>query len=144
MWDTSGQERFRAITPSYYRGSHGFLVVYDVTNRESFHNLQNWMEEIERSLTKEGTPMILIGNKIDAASGYRRQVSREDGQAFAQEHKMSFLETSAKNAENVDTAFHELFNSVVDKCSSGIETSAKIVLKPASSYYSYCSGVSSC
>lgn len=102
IWDTAGQERFRTITSSYYRGAHGIIIVYDVTDRESFDNVKQWMNEIDRYAC-EKVNTLLVGNKCDMES--KRQVSYEEGQQFADEYGMPFLETSAKNATNVEKAF---------------------------------------
>ncbi|CAI2377533.1 unnamed protein product [Moneuplotes crassus] len=102
IWDTAGQESFRSITRSYYRGSIGALLVYDITQRQSFENLQKWMEEMKENAHSRMT-IILVGNKTDLES--ERQVSYEEGQAFAKDNGLVFFETSAKCAYNVDKAF---------------------------------------
>ncbi|PFH37078.1 putative small GTP binding protein rab1a [Besnoitia besnoiti] len=103
IWDTAGQERFRTITSSYYRGAHGIIIVYDVTDRESFNNVKNWMMEIDK-YAMEGVSKLLVGNKCDLTS--KRVVTYEEGKEFADSCNMRFIETSAKNAHNVEQAFH--------------------------------------
>ena len=76
QWDTAGQERFRTITSSYYRGAHGIIVVYDVTEPDSFRNVQQWMQEIDRYAV-EGVNKLLVGNKIDMTA--KRQVATDTG-----------------------------------------------------------------
>ncbi|KYK67979.1 putative small GTP binding protein rab1a, partial [Toxoplasma gondii TgCatPRC2] len=98
-WDTAGQERFRTITSSYYRGAHGIIIVYDVTDRESFNNVKNWMMEIDK-YAMEGVSKLLVGNKCDLTS--KRTVTYEEGKEFADSCNMRFIETSAKNAHNVE------------------------------------------
>jgi len=102
IWDTAGQERFRTITSSYYRGAHGIIVVYDVTDMESFNNVKQWLAEIERYAC-EGVNKLLVGNKCDLVQ--KKVVDYEMAKAFADSLDIPFLETSAKNATNVEKAF---------------------------------------
>ncbi|PHT60681.1 Ras-related protein RIC1, partial [Capsicum baccatum] len=102
IWDTAGQERFRTITSSYYRGAHGIIVVYDVTDQESFNNVRQWLNEIDRYATPN-VNKILVGNKSDLVAN--RVVSYETAKAFADEIGIPFLETSAKDASNVEQSF---------------------------------------
>ena len=99
QWDTAGQERFRTITSSYYRGAHGIIIVYDITDRESFDNVKQWLNEIDRYAT-ENVNKLLVGNKCDLES--KRQVDFDEAKAFADERGIPFLETSAKNSTNVE------------------------------------------
>ncbi|KFG41598.1 Ras small GTPase family Ras subfamily protein, partial [Toxoplasma gondii MAS] len=108
-WDTAGQERFRTITSSYYRGAHGIIIVYDVTDRESFNNVKNWMMEIDK-YAMEGVSKLLVGNKCDLTS--KRTVTYEEGKEFADSCNMRFIETSAKNAHNVEQAFHIMASEI--------------------------------
>mmetsp|Transcript_11539 Transcript_11539/g.19154 ORF Transcript_11539/g.19154 Transcript_11539/m.19154 type:complete len:207 (-) Transcript_11539:152-772(-) len=102
IWDTAGQERFRTITSSYYRGAHGIIVVYDVTDNESFNNVKQWLHEIDRYAC-ENVNKLLVGNKSDLTS--KRVVSTEQGKEFADSLGIEFLETSAKTSTNVEQAF---------------------------------------
>ena len=102
MWDTAGQESFRSITRSFYRGAAGALLVYDITRRDTFHHLTRWLEDT-RSSGNSNLVIMLIGNKSDLS--HRRQVSYEEGAKFAKDNGLIFLETSAKTAANVDAAF---------------------------------------
>jgi Ras-related protein Rab-1A len=102
IWDTAGQERFRTITSSYYRGAHGIIVVYDVTDQESFTNVKQWLNEIERYASHD-VQKLLVGNKCDLTS--KKAVTMETAKAFAEKVEMPFLETSAKAATNVEKAF---------------------------------------
>ncbi|KAK6470662.1 ras-related protein ORAB-1-like [Huso huso] len=102
IWDTAGQERFRTITSSYYRGAHGIIIVYDVTDQESFDNVKHWLEEIGR-YASENVSRLLVGNKCDLTS--RKVVDSTTGKEYALSLQISFLETSAKNATNVERAF---------------------------------------
>lgn len=101
VWDTAGQERFKTITSSYYRGANAILIVYDVTNLESFENITKWMQEISQHAT-DTILRILVGNKCD---GDKREVSYEDGKALAAEYGILFYETSAKDNINIDETF---------------------------------------
>eukprot|EP00922_Rhytidocystis_sp_ex-Travisia-forbesii_P037529 GHVS01055938.1.p1 GENE.GHVS01055938.1~~GHVS01055938.1.p1 ORF type:complete len:207 (-),score=30.87 GHVS01055938.1:364-984(-) len=101
IWDTAGQESFRSITRSYYRGAAGALLVYDITRRDTFNHLSRWLEEVKQNANPHMTIM-LIGNKCDLE---RREVSTEEGANFAKQHNLIFLETSAKTAQNVEEAF---------------------------------------
>lgn len=102
IWDTAGQERFRTITSSYYRGAHGIIVVYDVTDKESFDNVKQWLQEIERYAC-ENVNKLLVGNKSDLTT--KKVVDYATAKDFADERSIPFLETSAKNASNVEQAF---------------------------------------
>jgi Ras-related protein Rab-1A len=102
IWDTAGQERFRTITSSYYRGAHGIIVVYDVTDQESFNNVKQWLNEIDR-YASEDVNKLIVGNKSDRAN--EKVVDSLTAKAFADEVGIPFLETSAKSAINVEQAF---------------------------------------
>eukprot|EP00939_MAST-03C_sp_MAST-3C-sp1_P000032 g32.t1 len=102
IWDTAGQERFRTITSSYYRGAQGIIIVYDVTDSESYGNVRQWLHEIDRYASEE-VKKLLVGNKCDLEE--KRAVEQEKSTAFAKELGMLFLETSAKQATNVEQAF---------------------------------------
>ena len=102
IWDTAGQERFKTITSSYYKGAHGIIVTYDITDRESFSAIQNWMAEVEKHAS-DNISRILVGNKCDLED--KRAVSTEEGQELADHYCVRFLETSAKDSKNVEQAF---------------------------------------
>jgi len=102
IWDTAGQERFRTITSSYYRGAHGIIVVFDVTDAESFNNVKQWLHEIDRYAC-QNVKKLLVGNKCDLVS--KRAVPAEQAKEFADGLGIQYLETSAKNATNVENAF---------------------------------------
>jgi Ras-related protein Rab-1A len=102
IWDTAGQERFRTITSSYYRGAHGIIIVYDITDMESFNNVKEWMSEIDK-YANDSVCKLLVGNKCDLAES--RVVETAVAQAYADEIGIPFLETSAKDSINVEEAF---------------------------------------
>ena len=115
IWDTAGQERFKNIISSYYRGAHGILVIYDVTDKESFKNITNWLIEIEKNAGKN-ILKVLIGNKSDLED--KRVISYAQGKEFADNYALKFIETSAKKNLNVVEAFQtlgrELMNTSTD------------------------------
>ena len=116
IWDTAGQERFKNITASYYRGGNGVLVVYDITDRDSFENLNSWLIEIEKNANKN-VYKLLIGNKCDLED--KRKVTYQEGKDFAESNGMKFIETSAKDNTKVQEAFElltsEIMKSAVNK-----------------------------
>ncbi|KNA14341.1 hypothetical protein SOVF_108260 [Spinacia oleracea] len=115
IWDTAGQERFRTITSSYYRGAHGIIVVYDVTDMESFNNVKQWLNEIDR-YASDNVNKLLVGNKCDLAAN--RAVPYETAKAFADEIGIPFMETSAKDATNVEQAFMAMTGSIKNRMAS--------------------------
>jgi Ras-related protein Rab-2A len=127
IWDTAGQESFRSITRSYYRGACGALLVYDVTRKETFNHLQSWLEDAKAN-SNTAITIMLIGNKCDLDS--KRQVSREEGEAFAKEHGLVFMETSAKTAQNVDEAFLHTANVIYENVTSGVIDANVVSGKP--------------
>ncbi|CAN6457408.1 unnamed protein product [Victoria cruziana] len=117
IWDTAGQESFRSITRSYYRGAAGALLVYDITRRETFNHLASWLEDARQHANANMTIM-LIGNKCDLA--HRRAVSTEEGEQFAKEHGLIFMEASAKTAQNVEEAFISTAATIYKKIQEGV------------------------
>ncbi|MCP9258178.1 Ras-related protein Rab-35 [Dirofilaria immitis] len=101
IWDTAGQERFRTITSTYYRGTHGVIVVYEVTSGDSFSNVKRWLHEIDTNC--ENVQKVLVGNKADDPE--RRVVLEVDARRFAETMKIPFFETSAKENINVEEMF---------------------------------------
>ena len=110
IWDTAGQERFKNITESYYRGGNGVLVVYDITDRDSFENLNSWLIEIEKNANKN-VYKLLIGNKCDLED--KRKVTYQEGKDFATSNGMQFIETSAKADTKVKEAFELLTQEII-------------------------------
>jgi Ras-related protein Rab-1A len=110
IWDTAGQERFRTITSSYYRGCHGIIVAYDITDGESFENVKDWLSEIDR-YASDGVCRLLVGTKLDLES--KRVVQKATAAEFAEELKMPFVETSAKNSANVEAAFLKMVDCLM-------------------------------
>ncbi|KAH7575964.1 hypothetical protein JRO89_XS02G0264100 [Xanthoceras sorbifolium] len=112
IWDTAGQERFRTITSSYYRGAHGIIIVYDVTDMESFNNVKQWLNEIDR-YANDSVCKLLVGNKCDLVEN--KVVDTETAKAFADELGIPFLETSAKDSINVEQSFLTMASEIKKK-----------------------------
>jgi small GTP-binding protein len=110
IWDSAGQERFRNITSSYYRNSSGIIIVYDVTNMDSFEKVVDWIQEVRRYVPT--VPLIIVGNKSDLVE--ERQVSTENGEELAQRQGLIFLETSAKTNTNIEAAFERLSKKLIE------------------------------
>ena len=111
IWDTAGQERFRTIGTAYYRNTHGVIVVYDVTSRESFVNVEQWLKEIKQNCDRPPT-VVLVGNKDDNA--ILKKVHTEEAADFAAKIGIPLYETSAKENINVDEMFYEVAKMMVD------------------------------
>ena len=111
IWDTAGQERFKTITSTYYKGAHGIIIVYDITDRESFNNVNTWLSEVRKHAGGQ-VVKLLVGNKCDLEE--ERVVSRQEGQDFADSLGVSFLETSAKQRVNIDESFMTLTKQVYE------------------------------
>ncbi|CAG9580336.1 putative ras-related protein rab-2a [Leishmania major strain Friedlin] len=127
IWDTAGQESFRSITRSYYRGASGALLVYDVTRRDTFTHLQSWLEDAKAN-ANTALVIMLIGNKCDLES--KRQVSREEGEAFARCNGLMFMETSAKTSQNVDDAFLQTAALIYDNVQLGMIDASVVSGRP--------------
>lgn len=110
LWDTAGQDRFKNIVASYYRGAHGIILTFDITNQASFQNINRWYDEAQNYLQKS-VPKLLIGNKADLAS--QRTVRSEEGKELADRLGVQYIETSAKNSQNVKLAFETLSRSIL-------------------------------
>ncbi|KAK1422704.1 hypothetical protein QVD17_17990 [Tagetes erecta] len=111
IWDTAGQDRYRAITSAYYRGCVGALVVYDITQKETFQNLDRWLNELHDHMDHDNPVVVmLIGNKADLA--YLRVIPKDEAKAFAQKENAFYMETSALDTLNVETAFRKLVTQV--------------------------------
>ncbi|KAK1320858.1 Ras-related protein Rab2BV [Acorus calamus] len=109
IWDTAGQERYRAITSAYYRGAVGALLVYDITKRQTFDNVQRWLREL-RDHADSNIVIMMAGNKSDLH--HLRAVAEDDAQSLAEKEGLSFLETSALEAVNIEKAFQTILTEI--------------------------------
>ena len=110
IWDTAGMERYRSITSAYYKGAKGVIVVYDICRKVSFDNIDKWIDDF-KSKADEDAVILIIGNKSDLQD--KREVNTEEVKLKAEKNKMAFMETSAKNNENVSKAFLQLFKEII-------------------------------
>lgn len=129
IWDTAGQERYRAITSAYYRGAVGALLVYDITKRQTFDNVQRWLREL-RDHADSNIVIMMTGNKSDL--NHLRAVAEQDGQNLAEKEGLSFLETSALEALNIEKAFQtiltEIYHIISKKALAAQEAAASSVV----------------
>ncbi|KAI9348718.1 ras family-domain-containing protein [Obelidium mucronatum] len=115
IWDTAGQERFRTLTSSYYRGAQGVIMVYDVTQRDSFDHLATWFNELDTYSSNSLVVKMIVGNKVDKETGEAtRQVTRKEGEAFARRMGTLFIESSAKTRAGVKEAFLEVVRKIIE------------------------------
>ncbi|KAK7398940.1 hypothetical protein VNO78_10114 [Psophocarpus tetragonolobus] len=122
IWDTAGQERYHSLAPMYYRGAAAAIVVYDITSMDSFVRAKKWVREVQRQANSSLT-MLLVANKADLED--ERKVSNEEGEEYAKENGLSFLETSAKTAQNVNELFYEIGKRLA-KAKSSHETGMRL------------------
>ena len=123
IWDTAGQERFKSILSSYYKGANGILLLYDITNINSFKSLSNWLIDIEKNSSKN-VKKILIGNKCDLNE--LRKIPMNKGKEFADTYNMKFIETSAKNNVNINECFNILGKELINNLDSKSNKKDKI------------------
>jgi len=139
IWDTAGQERYRAITSAYYRGAVGALLVYDISKRLTFENVERWLKEL-RTHADPSILVMLVGNKCDLK--HLQAVITDDAKSFAEQNNLAFIETSAMDSTNVDVAFEtiliEIYRIVTRKTldptgdnKPGVPGGSRIVLEPA-------------
>ncbi|KAI2623260.1 ras-domain-containing protein [Hypoxylon sp. NC1633] len=143
IFDTAGQERFRTLSTSYYRGAHGVILVYDISNRKSFLSMEKWIDEA-RSNASPDAVLYLVGCKLDKVAAGGRAVSFEEGKAFAESQGAGFCEASSKTRENVRKPFVEVVDQIVQKpqllaaATPGSSSSALNLGGLGSSYSSAC------
>ncbi|KAI4753125.1 secretion related GTPase SrgD [Aureobasidium sp. EXF-3400] len=129
LWDTAGQETYKSITRSYFRGASGALLVFDITRRATFDAVTAWLNDL-RQIAEENIIVVLVGNKSDLASTTtvaqgsgsenKRQVTREEAEAWCTENKvMQYVETSAKSGDNVERAFREVAERIYQNIEAG-------------------------
>ena len=111
VWDTAGQEKYRSLGPVYYRNASCAILVYDVTERSSFKDLDEWINTF-RSAAGDGPPIVIVGNKVDLEEN--KVVEEQEGMAFAEKHNLSFFATSAKSGYNVEFLFQKIASLAVE------------------------------
>ncbi|KAH0789939.1 Ras family protein [Histomonas meleagridis] len=116
IWDTAGQERFKSVSKAYFRNALGGILVFDITNRDSFDDLVGWLNDM-RQLCAPNASIILIGNKVDLEDD--RVVIESEASAYAERYNLSYMETSAKSGKNIQEAFIRLGTEIVHKVKSG-------------------------
>ena len=126
IWDTAGQERYRSVTKAYYKGALGALIVYDITKKETFGNIDNWIADIRNSADKK-VSIILVGNKNDLEQ--EREVSKDSGEMKARQFGFAYMETSALNGTNIELAFQTLIEEVYKRHHKEFESSAKVEIQ---------------
>mmetsp|Transcript_24771 Transcript_24771/g.41281 ORF Transcript_24771/g.41281 Transcript_24771/m.41281 type:complete len:203 (-) Transcript_24771:567-1175(-) len=117
VWDTAGQEAFRSITRSYYRGACSALLLYDISRRDSFEHVSQWLEETKKN-SNPHLVIVLVGNKTDLE--HKRAVSFAEGESMAKAHGLLFLEASAKTGDYVEEAFVTAAINVLERLNSGL------------------------
>ena len=118
IWDTAGQERYRSITSAYYKGAKGAFIVYDITNKSTFDNIDKWISDLKLN-GDQNICIVILGNKSDLNES--RQVSTNDGMKKAEMFKTAFMETSALNGENIGEAFEELIEEIYQNNKAAFE-----------------------
>ena len=112
IWDTAGQERFRTITTSYYKGAHAIVIVFDITEKDSFEHVKVWMQDIDK-FAKQGVMRILVGNKCDLE--HQRAVTKDQGNEMALKYGIKYIETSAKDTINIEELFVNTAKNLMSK-----------------------------
>ena len=112
IFDTAGQERFRSLASNYIRKANGILLVYDISDKNTFLNIENWMTSIKEE-SSDTIPIILIGNKCDLDE--QRKIQKEEGEQFANNNNLKFFETSCKDGDNVENCFIELTKQIIER-----------------------------
>ena len=123
IWDTAGQERYRSVTKAYYKGAKGALLVYDITRKSTFENIDNWLIDLRTNADKD-ILILLIGNKSDLSD--KREISEEEARTKAEQYNIAFLETSAKSGDNIDKAFTQLIEQVYNANMSMLQSNIEI------------------
>ena len=108
IWDSAGQEKYRAISKQYYKKANGIILLYDVTSRESFQNIKQWIKDINNNITMKPF-LILVGNKIDL----ERKVTQQEGEELAQKYNVLYFETSAATGKGIEETFQALVENIM-------------------------------
>ena len=123
IWDTAGQERFRNITNQYYNGADGIILIYDVTNRNSFNNVTYWINQIASKSDRTKIGLILVGNKTDDEKS--RVITKEEGEILGKNNEIDFMETSAFTNYNINECFDCVIDQIFKKKGIVIEQNKK-------------------
>ena len=124
IWDTAGQEKYKVLSKNYYNNSNAFIIVYDITNLESFESVMNWIDQIKEN-APENVKSILLGNKSDLEE--KRKISEEEGKNLAKKININFYETSAQNGANIEKAIDNLVKDVINDENFIKENTPKLV-----------------
>ena len=124
IWDTSGEEKFKAIAKNFYRGAHGVLLVYDICQKNSFLDVKSWIEQIIENADNDDIVMILCGNKCDNEK--ERKISKEEGENLAKNYGIPFFECSAKNNFNINEIFETMAQKIYTKVGNRQSSSVKL------------------
>ena len=131
IWDTSGEEKFKAIAKNFYRGAHGVLLVYDICEKNSFLDVKSWIEQIIENSDNDDIVMILCGNKCDNEK--ERKISKEEGENLAKSYGIPFFECSAKNNININEIFNtmgqKIYTKIGNRQSSSVKLSSNTIKK---------------
>eukprot|EP01117_Protostelium_nocturnum_P010231 TRINITY_DN3670_c0_g1_i1.p1 TRINITY_DN3670_c0_g1~~TRINITY_DN3670_c0_g1_i1.p1 ORF type:complete len:217 (-),score=79.80 TRINITY_DN3670_c0_g1_i1:103-753(-) len=130
IWDTAGQDRFKAMTKGFYKDAIGGLIVYDVTKAQSFRNVEKWLSEFHEksNIDEKELVMMLVGNKCDLKTF--REVATEEAKKFAEQKGLLFVETSALNGKNIDEAFKQTIEALYQKRVSSMKNEENITKIP--------------
>ena len=112
IWDTCGQEKYRAMTRQFFKDAHGIILMFDVCDKRSFSDLDIWLDEIKKNTPKDDVSIVLCGNKIDLKF---RNISFEEANNFAKNHGLFYSETSAKEGNNIEVAFEKVTKDIIEK-----------------------------
>ena len=124
IWDTSGEEKFKAIAKNFYRGAHGVLLIYDICEKNSFLDVKSWIEQIIENTDNDDIVMILCGNKCDMEK--ERNISKNEGENLANSYKIPFFECSAKENINIDEIFNTMAKNIYEKVGNRYTISVKL------------------
>ncbi|MFW9806734.1 MAG: GTP-binding protein [Candidatus Thorarchaeota archaeon] len=119
VWDLAGQPRFESVRQGFYRGARGGLLVYDVTRRRTFLNVDNWKEEAFKNLDRE-IPLVLVANKVDLKDS--RVVTQEEGEEYAKKNRFFYVESSALTGKNVEEAYANLCQTMIEESKNASQT----------------------
>ena len=124
IWDTSGEEKFKAIAKNFYRGAHGVLLIYDICEKNSFLDVRDWIEQIVENTDNDNMVMILCGNKCDKEK--ERKITKEEGENLAKNYGIPFFECSAKNNTNINEMFNTMAQNIYSKIGNRYSIAVKL------------------